>query len=144
MQQRGFCQDFRLLENKVKRLEGLIKALQQVDCTITSSLGLKLYALEQLYGQYSVHMLCDALQVSRRTFYNHIHHNKQGSTWHKSVGKNFEKRLSKPMMTAIRSSVWIKSQSFERRRLPGQSGDSQRTHAKYGHYQHPSGCQNYL
>jgi len=76
------AQNFRLLENKVKRLEGIIEILQKVDCTATSPLDLKLYALEQLYGQYSVHMLCDALQVPRGTFYNHILRNKRDNSWY--------------------------------------------------------------
>ena len=33
--------------------------------------------MEKLYGQYSVHVLCDALQVARGTFYNHIFRNKR-------------------------------------------------------------------
>lgn len=74
--------NFRLLENKVKRLEGIIEILQSVDCTARSPLSVKLCALEELYGQYSVHMLCDALQVPRGTFYNHILRNKRDNTWY--------------------------------------------------------------
>ncbi|MDL2327286.1 IS3 family transposase [Ruminococcaceae bacterium OttesenSCG-928-A11] len=37
-------------------------------------------ALEQLYGQYNVHVLCESLDVSRGTFYNHIKRNKRGKT----------------------------------------------------------------
>ena len=36
--------------------------------------------MEPLYGQFSVHTLCDALDVSRGTFYNHIFRNKKGDT----------------------------------------------------------------
>ena len=52
---------FRLLENKVIRLEGIIEILQNVNCRTDDPLDVKLYALEELYGQYSVHMLCEAL-----------------------------------------------------------------------------------
>ena len=34
--------------------------------------------MEPLYGQFSVHTLCDALEVSRITFYNYIFRNKKG------------------------------------------------------------------
>ncbi len=73
---------FRLLENKIKRLEGIIEILQSVDCTANSPLSVKLCALEELYGQYSVHMLCDALRVPRGTFYNHILRNKRDNAWY--------------------------------------------------------------
>ena len=35
-----------------------------------------------LYGQYSVHMICEALNVSPGTFYNHILRNKRDNTYH--------------------------------------------------------------
>lgn len=74
--------NFRVLEAKVKRLEGIIEILQNVGCRVDDPLDIKLYALEQLYGQYSVHMLCDALKVSRGTFYNHVLRNKKDNTWY--------------------------------------------------------------
>ena len=33
-------------------------------------------APEPLYDQFNIHTLCDALEVSRGTFYNHILRNK--------------------------------------------------------------------
>lgn len=72
--------DLRKLENKVKRLEGIVEILQSVDCTANSPLDEKLTALELLYGKYSVHMLCDALKVPRGTFYNFIFRNKRDNT----------------------------------------------------------------
>lgn len=45
-------------------------------------LKVKLDALEELYGKYSVHMLCDALKVSRGTFYNNILRNKRDNSWY--------------------------------------------------------------
>lgn len=74
--------NFRLLENKVARLEGIIEILQNVGCRADDPLEIKLYALEELYGQYSVHMLCEALKVSRGTFYNHMLRNKRDNTWY--------------------------------------------------------------
>ena len=41
--------NFHLLENKVKRLEGIIEILQSVTCTAKSPLQEKLYAAEQLH-----------------------------------------------------------------------------------------------
>ena len=70
------------LENKVKRLEGIIEILKTVNCKADAPLQEKLYALEELYGQYSVHMLCEALDVPRGTFYNHILRNKRDNTYY--------------------------------------------------------------
>ena len=69
--------EFIKMRNKVERLESIIEVLQKVDCNIESPLKVKLNELEKLYGQYSVHVLCDALQLSRGTFYNHIFRNKR-------------------------------------------------------------------
>lgn len=72
--------NFRALEKKVTRLEGIVEILQSIDCTVNSPLDIKLATLEELYGQYSVHMICDALKVPRGTFYNHIFRNKRDNT----------------------------------------------------------------
>lgn len=72
----------RFLENKVKRLEEIITILKTVNCSVKDPLKIKLQALEELYGQYSVHVLCDALEVSRGTFYNFMFRNKRDNTWY--------------------------------------------------------------
>ena len=59
--------------------------MKTVNCTVHAPLNEKLTELELLYGQYDVHTLCEALEVSRGTFYNHIFRNKRDNTW-------FEKR----------------------------------------------------
>lgn len=64
----------------VKRQSDMIKILKSVNCTVNSPLKDKLYELEKLYGKYSVHVLCDSLEVSRSTFYNHILRNKKENT----------------------------------------------------------------
>lgn len=74
--------NFRIMVNRVSRLEGIIEILQRVNCTVSSPLEAKLPAMEELYSQYSVHMLCDALQVPRGTFYNYIFRNKRDNTWY--------------------------------------------------------------
>ena len=69
------------LKRKVARLEGIIEILKKVGCTAADPLDKKLPALEMLYGQYSVHMLCEALDVPRGTFCNFILRNKRSNTW---------------------------------------------------------------
>lgn len=85
--------NFRVLEKKVARLESIIEILQSIDCTANSPLDIKLAALEELYGQYSVHIICDALKVPRGTFYNHIFRNKRDNTWYAKRREEFRIKI---------------------------------------------------
>ena len=75
-------QAFDALRRKVEKQAAIIQVLKSVNCTVSAPLKEKLTALEPLYGQFSVHTLCDALEVSRGTFYNHILRNKRDNTWY--------------------------------------------------------------
>lgn len=68
------------LRLKVQKYENMIKILQSVDCTVFSPIKNKLAALESFYGQYEVHTLCEALDIPRGTFYNHVLRGKHGNT----------------------------------------------------------------
>ena len=77
--------NYEALQQQVKKLENIISVLKSAKCTVHAPLKEKLLELELLYGQYDVRTLCEAMEVSRGTFYNHIIRNKRGNTW-------FEKR----------------------------------------------------
>lgn len=85
--------NFHALEKKVARLESIVEILQNIDCTANSPLDIKLNTLEELYGQYSVHMICDALKVPRGTFYNHIFRNKRDNTWYSKRREEFKIKI---------------------------------------------------
>lgn len=72
--------NYKRLQCKVKRLEEIIQIYKKVNSNYNSTLKEKLYALEELYGQHSVHILCEAFDVARGTFYNHILRNKKHNT----------------------------------------------------------------
>lgn len=74
--------NFRMFERKVERLERIIEILKSAGCLPSDPLDIKLEALESLHNEnkYSVHMLCEALDVPRGTFYNHILRNKRENT----------------------------------------------------------------
>lgn len=74
-----------MLLRRVEKLENIVAILKTVNCTVHDPLKKKLHELELLYDQYDVHTLCEALDVSCGTFYNHILRNKRGNAW-------FEKR----------------------------------------------------
>ena len=67
----------RAQHEKVKQINQVLK---KVKCTVSSPLRVKLYELEKLHGKYSVRVLCEALEVDRGTFYNHIFRNKKQNT----------------------------------------------------------------
>lgn len=72
----------RILEDKIKRLEEIIEILKKANCTVSAPLQERLYTLEFLQGQYPVRILCEALEVPRGTFYNHILRNKRDNAWY--------------------------------------------------------------
>ncbi len=82
------AKEYDMLMRRVTKLESIISILKAVHCTVHAPLKEKLCELELLYGQYDVHTLCEALDVSRGTFYNHILRNKRSNAW-------FEKRREK-------------------------------------------------
>ncbi len=74
--------NFNLLEAKVKRLEGIIEIIKKANVLPSAPLQQKLYVAEKLSGEYSVHMICDALDIARGTYYNHVLRNKRDNTWY--------------------------------------------------------------
>lgn len=80
--------DYDSLLRRCEKQEQMIAVLKSVGCVASAPLQEKLNALEKLYGQYSVHVLCDALDVARGTFYNHIKRNKRNNS---SYAKHREK-----------------------------------------------------
>ena len=72
--------EFDSLKRHAEKLEHIVQVLRLVDCTVSSPLKERLDAIESLYGQFSVHVLCEALEVPRGTFYNHIFRNKRDNS----------------------------------------------------------------
>lgn len=87
--------EFHNLQNRVKRLEGIIEILKKARCIPSDPLEVRLDALESMHGQYSVHMLCEALDVSRGTFYNHILRNKRTHTWYAKRREEFREVIQR-------------------------------------------------
>ena len=72
--------DYDSLLRRCEKQEKLIAVLKTAGCLQSAPLKEKLMALGRLYGQFSVHVLCEALDVPRGTFYNHIKRNKRGNS----------------------------------------------------------------
>lgn len=73
--------DYRFQINRFERQNKIIAILKSVNCCTQSPLKLRLSEHEKLYGQYEAHMLCDALDVDRGTFINHVKRNKKEDAW---------------------------------------------------------------
>ena len=84
----------RELCRKVKRLEDIIAVLKTVDCTVHSPAQERLGELERLYGRFSNHVLCDALDVPRGTFLNHIRRNKRDANSYRERRELLKERIS--------------------------------------------------
>jgi len=76
--------DFFRQNQHIEKLEKVIEVLKKVKCTATSPLQEKLKELSSLHGKYSVHVLCEALDVARGTYYNHIFRNKKDNNIYKT------------------------------------------------------------
>lgn len=68
------------IRRKYEKSTQICEVLQLVNCTCQSPLKTRLYELERLYGKYSTRVLCEALEVDRGTFYNHVLRNKKANT----------------------------------------------------------------
>lgn len=74
-------QEYASLQRKVEKLQNIITILKSADCLVSAPLKERLHALEPFYGKYEVHTICEALDVDRGTFYNHILRSKRGNAW---------------------------------------------------------------
>lgn len=63
---------YRLLEQKVKRLEDIIEILKSVLSPTSLPLYEKVKLIEQLQKKYSLRMICDALGFNRGTYYYRV------------------------------------------------------------------------
>ena len=70
------------LKNRVAKLEGMLEILKTACGVEDMPLDEKLSILDKFYEmrKYSVHMMCEALDVPRGTFYNHMKRGKKGNT----------------------------------------------------------------
>lgn len=72
--------DFDNLLRRCEKQEQIITVLKSIPAITNATTQEKLAVLEPFYGQFSVHVLCEALDVPRGTFYNHIKRNKRDNS----------------------------------------------------------------
>ena len=105
--------NFRYLINRSKHLESVVSVLQESNCSANDPLKQKLKELERLSeNEPNVHVLCEALKVSRGTYYNHMLRGKGEDVWYKKrrvelkeaitqVFNESKQRFGAPRITAV-------------------------------------------
>ncbi|MCH5188537.1 MAG: IS3 family transposase [Oscillospiraceae bacterium] len=69
--------EFSANKRKIQHLSDIIEILQSSPCSAMAPLQERLTVIEEFSAKYHVHTLCEALKVSKGTYYNHILRNKR-------------------------------------------------------------------
>lgn len=78
--------EFDALLKRTKKAEDLLEIIRKTECIGGIPLQIRLQKLATLYEEdsgFSVHEICEALEVSRGTFYNHIFRRVDRSKYHR-------------------------------------------------------------
>ena len=79
--------DIHDLKIKCDRQDKIIDIIRLSGCTEKSSQMEKYHAIDKLSTKYNVHTICEALQVSKGSYYNYLLRNKKENTVY---AKNYE------------------------------------------------------
>ena len=74
--------NFRNILRRNDHLEDLLAVLNESYCSPNAPLEDRLSEAENLYKSYNVHLVCEALNIPRGTFYNHIKRNQRDNAWY--------------------------------------------------------------
>ena len=72
--------DYNKLKMHCEKLENIIQILKICGCTVDAPLRQRFEVIKELSTVYSITTLCDALNVPKGSYYNHIFRNKNGNT----------------------------------------------------------------
>ena len=73
--------NFRSILRRNNHLEDLLAVLNDSYCSPNAPLRDRLDEAEKLYKNYNIHLVCEALNISRGSFYNHLKRNKRQQAW---------------------------------------------------------------
>ena len=62
--------NWRQKELHLSKIEQKLEVLSKCSCGVNASIDEKMAAIAALEGQYSIHVLCEALNLPRGTYYN--------------------------------------------------------------------------
>lgn len=72
--------DYKTLLQKCERQQKIISILKSSRCTAIAPLHERFSVIEEMSNEYNVNTLCEALNVAKGSYYNHILRNKRGNT----------------------------------------------------------------
>ena len=87
--------NFRNLIKRTQHLESIIAVLQESYCTARAPLRERLMEAENLYTKFNIHIVCDALNIPRGTFYNHIKRGKREHAWYFLRREDLKREIDK-------------------------------------------------
>lgn len=70
------------LKVKCQRMGTIIEILKSAPCCPAAPLQEELAVIQEMSTSYKVNILCEAMDVAKGTYYNHIKRNKRGNTLH--------------------------------------------------------------
>ena len=74
--------DYNKLKEHCKKLEIIITILKTCGCTVEAPLKQRYEIIKELHSKYSITTLCNALNVPKGSYYNHIFRNKNENSWY--------------------------------------------------------------
>lgn len=72
--------DYKTLLQRCERQQRIISILKASRCTAIAPLHERFSVIEEMSNEYNVNTLCEALNVAKGSYYNHILRNKRGNT----------------------------------------------------------------
>lgn len=147
---------YKQLKEHAERLEGMLDILKTCGCAPHDPLSAKLNVCERLYNEdkYSVRLICEALDVPRGTFYNHIFRNKRGESSYEKRKEELRIRIREvyeesnqifgsPKITAVLQSEGVKvSKEYVRQLMREMGLESIRKSAKKQYMEETRKMQN--
>ena len=74
--------DLQLANDRIRKLENELEIIRNSSFFKELTMKDKKAGIDEQYGKYSVHELCDAFSLSTGTYYNHLFRNKNEKAWY--------------------------------------------------------------
>lgn len=97
--------DFRILRQRCETLEKMVEVLQLSPCPVSAPLHDRYQVIKDLSDTYSINLLCQALKVTKGSYYNHILRNANENTSYMRKKKEITPIIEEIFMEAFFKSL---------------------------------------